>query len=101
MLNQVNNIQVRRDLQLPFPVYKTEKLLGIGAQGKVYAAQMEERQAGFGQASNDPAQPTSTTRVALKVFNSDVDGLIKKALKEFDILKKVQDHPNFVRVLDF
>ena len=60
---------------------------------------MQERLAGLEKASNDPAQPT--TRVALKVFNSDVDGLIKKALKEFDILRKVQDHPNFVRVLDF
>ena len=40
-------------------------------------------------------------KVALKVFNSEYDSVIKKASKEFAILSQVSDHPHFVKVLDF
>ena len=97
----------KQTLQLPSPVYRADKLLGFGAQGKVYAATLLQEGSSptaCSEIANTSVNesPNSNRRVALKLYNTEEhEDSAQMALEEFKVLSSVQGHANVVKVLDF
>jgi hypothetical protein len=97
----------KQSLQLPTPTYRVDKLLGFGAQGKVYAANLNP-ESGSPTSCSEIANtsvnesPNSNRRVALKLYNTEeFPECAKMAEEEFQVLSCVQGHQNIVKVLEF
>jgi serine/threonine protein kinase len=83
---------------LPPQAYHAERVLGIGGQGKVYAACRVLEDA---LQTSVNANLISSAKVALKMYDSKVEQALKGAAREFKVLSLVRDHPHFVKVHDF